>query len=82
MTKYDKVTQELRLASPSNDTFEWLVGPYYTKEKGDIIQHIDAVAPGTLDCCRPAAGGCDLAFGVRGKGGFPQRHGHFSDSST
>ena len=49
VTKYDKVTQELRLASPSNDKFEWLVGGYYTKEKGDIIQHIDAVAPGTLN---------------------------------
>ena len=49
ITKYDKVTQELRLASPSNDKFEWLLGVYYTKEQGDIIQHIDAVAPGTLN---------------------------------
>ena len=48
-TKYDKVTQELRLASHESDSFEWLVGAYYTKEKGDIIQHIDAVTPGTLD---------------------------------
>jgi iron complex outermembrane receptor protein len=48
-TKYDKVTQELRLASPSNDRFEWLVGGYYTKEKGDIIQHVEAVTPGTLN---------------------------------
>ena len=47
-TKYDKVTQEFRLASPSNDKFEWLLGAYYTKEKGDILQHIQAVAPGTL----------------------------------
>lgn len=47
-TAYDKVTQELRLASPSNDRFEWLVGAYYTKEKGDIIQHLEAVTPGTL----------------------------------
>jgi iron complex outermembrane receptor protein len=47
-TKYDKVTQELRLASPSSDSFEWLLGGYYTKEKGDIIQHIEAVTPGTL----------------------------------
>jgi len=47
-TKYDKATQELRLASPSNDRFEWLLGAYYTKEKGDIIQHIEAVQPGTL----------------------------------
>src|SRR5688572_20459716 len=49
ITQYDKLTQEFRLASPSNDTFEWLVGLYYTKEEGDIIQHIDAVAPGTLN---------------------------------
>jgi iron complex outermembrane receptor protein len=47
-TKYDKFTQELRLASPANDAFEWLVGAYYTKEQGDIIQHIEAVTPGTL----------------------------------
>ncbi len=47
-TKYDKVTQELRLASPSNDAFEWLVGAYYTKEEGDILQHLEAVIPGTF----------------------------------
>ncbi|MDY6947459.1 MAG: TonB-dependent receptor, partial [Pseudomonadota bacterium] len=47
-TKYDKFTQELRLASPSNDTFEWLVGAYYTKENGDILQHFEALTPGTL----------------------------------
>lgn len=46
-TKYDKVTQELRLASPSNDTFEWLVGAYYTKEEGDILQFFEANQPGT-----------------------------------
>lgn len=33
-----KFTQELRLASPASDTFEWLVGAYYTKEKGRIFQ--------------------------------------------
>jgi iron complex outermembrane recepter protein len=48
VTKYDKFTQEVRLASPSNDTFEWLVGVYYTEEKGDIIQHFEAVIPGSL----------------------------------
>lgn len=47
-TKYDKVTQELRLASPSDETFEWLVGAYYTKEKGDLLQHLVALMPGTL----------------------------------
>ncbi len=48
-TKYDKVTQELRLASHESDSFEWLAGAYYTKEKGDLIQHFAAVTPGTLD---------------------------------
>lgn len=48
VTQYDKVVQELRLASPSNDTFEWLVGAYYTKEKGDIIQGFTAAIPGTF----------------------------------
>jgi outer membrane receptor protein involved in Fe transport len=48
-TKYDKVTQELRLASSESESFEWLAGVYYTKEKGDIIQHFGAVTPGTLD---------------------------------
>jgi iron complex outermembrane receptor protein len=47
-TKYDKFTQELRLASPSDETFEWLVGAYYTKEKGDLLQHLEALMPGTL----------------------------------
>ena len=47
-TGYEKTTQELRLASPSSETFEWLIGGYFTKEKGRILQHIDAVTPGTL----------------------------------
>jgi iron complex outermembrane recepter protein len=33
-----KFTQELRLASPSSTTFEWLVGGYYTREEGRIFQ--------------------------------------------
>ena len=33
-----KFTQEIRLASPSNDTFEWIVGGYYTHEKGKLFQ--------------------------------------------
>jgi outer membrane receptor protein involved in Fe transport len=33
-----KFTQELRLASPDNDRLEWLVGGYYTHEKGRIFQ--------------------------------------------
>ncbi len=52
-TAYDKFTQEFRLASPSNDRFEWLVGAYYTREEGDLLQHFEMVIPGTLD---PIAG--------------------------
>ena len=47
-TGYEKATQELRLASPTSDTFEWLIGGYYTKEEGKILQDIQAVTPGTL----------------------------------
>ncbi len=48
-TAYDKTTQELRLASPVNDRFDWLLGAYYTDEKGNLLQHLEAVFPGTLD---------------------------------
>ncbi len=33
-----KFTQELRLASPVSDTFEWLIGGYYTRETVDLDQ--------------------------------------------
>lgn len=35
-TATDKFTQEFRLSSPNNDTFEWLLGAFYTKEKSHI----------------------------------------------
>ncbi len=35
-TATKKFTQELRLASPDSDSFEWLVGAYYTHEKSAI----------------------------------------------
>lgn len=47
-TGYDKFTQELRLASNPGMGFDWLLGGYYTKEKGRILQHFEAVQPGTL----------------------------------
>ncbi len=47
-TDVRKFTQEVRLASPANDRFEWLLGGYYTREKGLIEQGLVAVAPGTL----------------------------------
>lgn len=43
-TATDKFTQEFRLASPNNDTIEWLAGLFYTHEKSKIDpQNIFAV---------------------------------------
>jgi iron complex outermembrane recepter protein len=38
-----KFTQEIRLASPSSDKFEWQVGGYYTHEDGALNQHLYGV---------------------------------------
>jgi iron complex outermembrane receptor protein len=35
-TATNKFTQELRLASPNNDSLEWLIGGFYTHEKSAI----------------------------------------------
>lgn len=37
-----KFTQELRLASPANDRFEWLAGIYYTRETAGLRQAYNA----------------------------------------
>ncbi|HTJ18756.1 MAG TPA: TonB-dependent receptor [Steroidobacteraceae bacterium] len=80
-TKYDKVTQEFRLASPSNDKFEWLIGAYYTKEKGDILQDIIAVQPGTLtQIPLPPLGNAKLNSNYEEIAGFLSGTIHFGDS--
>ena len=48
-TNSKKFTQEVRLASRDNDRFEWLVGSYYTHEKGLLFQEFLTVTPGTLN---------------------------------
>jgi len=48
LTRVRRVTQEVRLQSPENDSFEWLIGGYYTREKGVIDQTFNAVNPGTF----------------------------------
>jgi iron complex outermembrane receptor protein len=80
-TKYDKVTQELRLASPSNETFEWLVGAYYTKEKGDILQHLEALVPGTMTpiANQPRLGDISLHSEYEEIAGFGSGTVHFGD---
>ncbi|APZ98837.1 TonB-dependent receptor [Sphingopyxis sp. QXT-31] len=52
-TRVRRLTQEVRLQSPESDSFEWLVGGYYTRERGLIDQEFNAVQPGTLT---PVAG--------------------------
>lgn len=48
ITSTDKFTQELRLVSDEHETFEWLVGLYYTDEDSGIDpQQILAVEAGT-----------------------------------
>ena len=44
-TNNKKFTQEIRLASHQSDRFEWLVGGYYTKEEGLIIQEFVGFDP-------------------------------------
>jgi iron complex outermembrane receptor protein len=58
VTSTDKFTQELRLVSNNSDTFEWLLGAYYTDEDSSIHQIINGVDAGTENV---AAGFNDLA---------------------
>jgi outer membrane receptor protein involved in Fe transport len=46
-TNSRRMTQEVRLTSDANETFEWLIGGYYSDEKGRILQNFAAVTPGT-----------------------------------
>ena len=48
LTRVRRFSQEIRLQSPENERFEWLLGAYYTREKGIIDQTFHAVEPGTL----------------------------------
>ena len=43
----DKFTQELRLVSQENDSFEWMIGAYYTDEDSILSQNFFAVEAGT-----------------------------------
>jgi len=58
ITATEKFTQEFRLVSKDSDTFEWLVGAYYTDEESVISQIINGVDAGTENV---AAGFNDLA---------------------
>jgi len=47
-TRVKRLTQEVRLQSGPAPVFEWLVGGFYTRERGLIDQGFEAVTPGTL----------------------------------
>ena len=47
ITSTDKVTQEFRLVSDKSDSFEWMLGAYYTEEDSLISQEIIVVTAGT-----------------------------------
>jgi outer membrane receptor protein involved in Fe transport len=46
-TNNRKYTEEVRLASAPNDSFEWLIGGYYDNEKALVLQDFAAYTPGT-----------------------------------
>jgi iron complex outermembrane receptor protein len=39
----EKFTQEIRLTSPVSDRLEWQAGGYFTRETGNLTQHLNAV---------------------------------------
>ena len=50
ITSTDKFTQEFRIISPDSESFEWLMGAYYTNEDSGLDpQQITGVLAGTLD---------------------------------
>jgi len=48
VTRVERFTQELRLASNQNEKVDWLVGLYYNDESGVIDQDVHVVEPDTL----------------------------------
>jgi outer membrane receptor protein involved in Fe transport len=48
-TSVQRFTQELRLASHSNEKVDWLIGAYYNDEDGLIAQDVHVVDRGTMN---------------------------------
>ncbi|MEG3181331.1 TonB-dependent receptor [Sphingomonas sp. LT1P40] len=81
LTGVKRFTQEVRLQSPESDTFEWLIGGYYTHEKGLIDQTFNAVNPGTLTPVPglPLLGVARVDSRYREIAGFANATVHFGD---
>jgi iron complex outermembrane receptor protein len=74
-------TQELRLASQSNDRWDWLIGGYFTNEGAHEIQAtppIDLVTGQILYNLQSSLGVYDIASTYREWAGFGDVHYHFT----
>ncbi|WP_454715914.1 TonB-dependent receptor [Caulobacter segnis] len=80
-TNNRKYTQEVRLVSNPGAKFDWMVGGYFTDEKGLIHQEYIAVAPGTLTqlTTLPLLANLDLSSRYKEYAGFANATVHLSD---
>lgn len=80
-TNNRKYTQEVRLASNEGAKFDWMVGGYFTDEKGLIHQEYIAVAPGTLTqlTTLPLLADLDLSSRYKEYAGFANATLHFGE---
>jgi len=80
-TNNEKFTQEVRLVSNEAGKFEWLVGGYYTEEKGLIRQEYVAVQPGSLTrlTTLPMLAELDLNSRYKEYAGFANATLHLND---
>jgi outer membrane receptor protein involved in Fe transport len=49
----DKITQEFRLVSPSSGRLQWLLGAFYTNEKGNQDQQVNALDSSNMPVANP-----------------------------
>jgi iron complex outermembrane receptor protein len=80
-TNNRKYTQEVRLTSDEGAKFDWMVGGYFTDEKGLIHQEYIAVQPGTLTQLTgiPLLANLDLTSRYKEYAGFANATVHLSD---
>jgi len=80
-TNNRKYTQEVRLASNAGAKFDWMVGGYFTDEKGLIFQEYVAVTPGTLNkiTTLPKLAEVNLSSSYKEYAGFANATVHLSD---